>query len=69
MYLKIELVVLPYLILLAYVYLLGELETSPPSWLTTISRSARQPDVFLLLILFASKHIFNKDKITLVDIT
>jgi hypothetical protein len=54
MYLKIKLVVLPYLILLAYVYPLGELETSLPSWLT-ISRSAHQPDVFLLLMLFARK--------------
>jgi hypothetical protein len=43
--LKIKLVVLPYLILLAYVHPLGELEPSLPSWLTAISRSARQPDV------------------------
>jgi hypothetical protein len=38
-------------ILSAYVYPLGELETSLPSRLTTISRSARQPDVCLLLML------------------
>jgi hypothetical protein len=33
---------------------LGELETSVPWWLT-ISRSACQPDVFLLLMLYARK--------------
>jgi hypothetical protein len=58
MYLKIKLLVLPYLLLLAYVYPVGELETSLPSWLTTISRSARKPDVFLLLMLFARKLTF-----------
>jgi hypothetical protein len=70
MYLKIKLVVLPYLILLTYVYPLEESETFLPSWLTTISRSARQLHVFLLLMLYVRKlDIFNKDKITLVDIS
>jgi hypothetical protein len=36
---------------------LGELETSVPWWLT-ISRSACQPDVFLLLMLYARKLTF-----------
>jgi hypothetical protein len=36
----------------------GELETSLPSWLTKISRSARQTDVFLLLELYVRKLTF-----------
>jgi hypothetical protein len=52
---KVKLVVLPYLILLVYGYPLGKLQTFLPSWLNTLSRSARQPDVFLLLMLFARK--------------
>jgi hypothetical protein len=58
MYLKIKLVVLPYLILLTYLYPLEELETFLPSWLTTISRSALQLDVFLLLMLYVRKLTF-----------
>jgi hypothetical protein len=49
---------LPYLILLAYVYPLEVLETFLPSWLTTISRSALQLDVFPLLMLCARKFTF-----------
>jgi hypothetical protein len=55
------LLLLLYLILLACVYSVGELETSLPSWLTIISRSARQPDVFLLLMFFCKEtDNFNK---------
>jgi hypothetical protein len=57
--LKIKLVVLPYLILLPYIHIPSRrIETCLPSWLTKISRPARQPDVFLLLILFARKFTF-----------
>jgi hypothetical protein len=58
MYLKIKLVVLPYLILLTYMYPLEELETFLHSWLTTISRSALQLDVFPMLRLYVRKLTF-----------
>jgi hypothetical protein len=56
--LKIKFVVLPYLILLNYVYTLEELETFLPSCFTTISRSSLQIDVFLLLVLYVRKFTF-----------
>jgi hypothetical protein len=58
MYLKTKLVVLPYLILLTYVYLLEELETFLTSCLTIISRSALQLDVFLQIMLYVIKLTF-----------
>jgi hypothetical protein len=67
MYLKIKLAVLPFLILLAYIYPLGELETSLPSWLTRFSRSIRC--VSAANVICNEIDIFNKNKIMLVDIS
>jgi hypothetical protein len=69
MYLKIKLVVLPYLILLAYVYPLGELETSLPSWLTNFKVSPSARCASAANVICKEIDIFNKDKITLVDIS